>query len=87
MTDDRTMPSAATSLVRNEACELIADEETKRTFARDFGQYFFNNLRPAGSGDGRGRCGKGRRARVDEACFRERALPRILLDRANASPM
>ncbi len=48
MTDDRTTSSPTTSspaitLVRNEGCELIADEKTKLTFARNYGQYLFDH--------------------------------------------
>ena len=33
----------AITLDRNEACELVADEETKLAFARNYGQYLFDN--------------------------------------------
>jgi hypothetical protein len=31
------------TLIRSEGCELVADEETKLTFAKNHGQYFFDN--------------------------------------------
>ena len=43
MTDDRTLLSPAIILDRNDACELVADAETKLAFARNYGQYLFDS--------------------------------------------